>query len=139
MTDEPFDAGANSALEDVLITEQLTRRSARAPDHETEARMLGMLARRLAHAPARLLEQVADAAMSLCHADAAAVAIVERGEEEPMLRWHAVAGACATRLGARAPLHASPEGVALRSETVELFERPGRYFPLLRGATPPIH
>ena len=139
MTDEPFDAGTIGALDEVLITRELTRRPVRAPDHEAEARTLGMLARSLADAPNGVLQKVADAAMLLCRADSAAVGIVERGGDSSSFRWHAVAGAFPARLAERTPFDSSPAGVAVRSGEVQLFERADRHFPALRGAVPHIH
>jgi signal transduction histidine kinase len=139
MTDEPVDTGGISALDEVLITQELTRRPARAPDHEAEARTLGMLARSLADAPSGVLQKVADAAMMLCRADSAAVGTVECGSDGASFRWHAVAGAFPSRLAERTPFDSSPAGVAVRSGEVQLFERAERHFPALRGAIPHFH
>ncbi len=46
----PADPAA-SGLEHVLITHELTRRPARAPDHETEVKALGALAEAIASSP----------------------------------------------------------------------------------------
>ncbi len=139
MTDESFDTGDISALDEVLITRELTRRPARAPDYEAEARTLGMLARSLADAPAGVLQKVADAAMLLCRADSAAVGIVERGSDGSSFRWHAVAGAFPSRLAEQTPFDSNPAGVAVCSGEVRLFERADRHFPELRGVIPHIH
>jgi signal transduction histidine kinase len=139
MTDEPLDVDDGNSLDDVLITEELSRRSGRVPDHEGEARVLRTLARDLASDPASLLQRVADAAMTLCHADAAAVGILERDDEAGSFRWRAIAGDFPAHLVDSTPFDASPPGAAMRSGAVQLFEWPERCFPILRDAVPRIH
>jgi len=107
MTDEPFDAGAIDALGEVLITRELARRPARAPDPAAEARTLGTLARSLANEPAGSLRAVADAALLLCRAEAAVVEIGEQGFDGGSVRRVAVAGAVRPPLTDRIPVEAS--------------------------------
>ena len=138
MTDEPFDAGAIDALGEVLITRELARRPARAPDHAAEARTLGTLARSLANEPAGSLHAVADAALVLCRAEAAVVEIVEQGFEGGSVRRVAVAGAVPPPLTDRIPVEASPSGVVVRSGETQLFDRVERRFPAFAGE-PLVH
>lgn len=95
------------ALDDVLITSELRRR-ARPPDYETEARVLGMLARDLATNPRRLLQTVVDTVIDVCRADCAGVSILEPGEPHGIFRWRATAGAFAKNLNGTMPREASP-------------------------------
>jgi signal transduction histidine kinase len=139
MTDEPMDAGADSAPDEVRITGALTRRPSRAPDHEAEAHALGTLARDLATDPRGSLQKIADAAMLLCRADSAAVGIVESDGDGATFRWHAVAGAYPPSLTVRIAVGETPVGIALRSGVVELFERTERHLDAPHDAASHVH
>jgi len=139
MTDEPFDAGAIGALDEVLITRELAHRPARAPDLAAEARTLGALARSLANEPATSLQAVADAALLLCHADAVAVEVVERGTHGGSIRRVVVAGAFPPPLADTLPLDASPSSDVVRSGEEQLLDRAGRRFPTFGNGGPLVY
>ncbi len=139
MTDEPMDVGASSALDEVRITAALTRRPVHAPDHEAEARTFGALARDLAADPRTALQRIADAAMRLCRADAAAVGIIESDGDGVQFRWHAAAGDFVPALMETTSVEGTPAGVALRSGVVELFERTDHAVDTRIGSPPHVH
>lgn len=127
------------ALDDVLMTHQLSRRASRASDYEAEARVLGALASDLATKPRELLHKVAEAVLTLCRTDSAGVSVLEPGGANGVIRWHAVAGRFAPDLSGSMPRDATPCGYAIARNEVMLFERAAQYFPELRSVEPPIY
>lgn len=125
-------------LDDVLITEELAGRP-RAPDYELEARALGTLAAHLVQDAASVLRAVVDLTLVICRGHSAGVSILEPGSEQNLFRWHAISGPFAHNAGGSMAEHASPCGDVVRRNEVLLFDRPERFFPALRGATPTIH
>ncbi|XYJ12419.1 PAS domain S-box protein [Telluria sp. B2] len=133
------DTGISAPLDEVLITAELGRRAAHAPDFAAENRALAALATEMASQPHRVLQKLAELVIQLCDADSAGISILESGDEGETFRWHATAGAFASSLGTILPRDASPCGIVLERGTALLFDRPERCFPALRGAGPPIH
>ena len=125
--------------DDVVITAKLTGRTLRPPDHASEARALGELARQLADDPQALLQAVTETARTLCRADSAGVSVLERGAEGDVFRWHAISGAFATHLNATLPREASPCGEVVSRNAAMLLDRPERFYRALRGVEPRIH
>ncbi len=78
-------------------------------------------------------------ALSVCHADSAGLSVLMVHKEQDVLRWRALAGSIASRVGRPLPRDASPCGYALARNTVALFDRPQRAFPVLDDVRPAIH
>jgi len=129
------ESDSGTGLDAVLITGELARRPARAPDLAAENRALAALALEMAGQPQRVLHKLAELIIELCRADSAGVSILEAGDG---FRWHATAGAMADSLGAVMPRDASPCGIVVERRTVLLFDRPARCFPALAGNGPVI-
>src|SRR5690348_3437001 len=85
--------------EGVLNADELRRRPARAPDFEAECRALTALAEGLTEAPRTVFQALVDAAVELCRAGSAGISVLEPGGEAGVLRWHAIAGRLAPRVG----------------------------------------
>lgn len=130
---------ATCTLDDVLITSELRKRPARAPDHEGEARALRALGEELALNPRHLLQKVAETVLDLCRADSAGVSILEPGGSHGIFRWQALAGGFAHNIHGTMPRETSPCGNVIARDEVLLFDGPERYFPALRGAVPTIY
>jgi signal transduction histidine kinase len=127
-----------SALENVLITEELARRPAREPDYESENRALNTLAQALATGPDGVLERLVEAALALCKADSAGVSILDTRANPPVFRWHAITGLFAEHVGGGMPRAASPCGTVLDRNSTLLFSYPERYYRYEGGIDPPI-
>ena len=132
-------SGAPACLDDVLITGELARRPARAPDFAAENRALTALALEMANQPHRVLQKLAELVVELCHADSAGISILEPGGEHGVFRWHAVSGPFAVHLGGTLPHDHSPCGVVVARGAVQLFDGLERCFPELAGVTPRLH
>ena len=130
--------GALGGTGDVLVTEELARRPARAPDFEAENRALVALAGEMAASPETILQTLADTVLDLCRAGSAGISILEPGGETAVFRWRAATGAAAHIVGGTMPREASPCGVVLAMDSILLLDRPERCFPILRGIGPPI-
>lgn len=127
---------APPGLDTVLITAELARRPARSRDLAAENTALHHLARALATGEDRLLETLAGAALALCRVGTAGVSLPDSGAG--VYRWAALAGALAGYQGATTSLRHSPCGVTQGLGSPQLFDRPGRIFPELAVADPPI-
>jgi PAS domain S-box-containing protein len=125
-------------LDEVLTTEELTRRPSRPPDYAAENRALIALARTMAEAPQTILQKLVDLALGLCRADSTGISILEPGGTTGVFRWHAIAGRHAPDMNATVPREASPCGTVLDRDAVLLFDRPERHFVDLVGMHPGI-
>lgn len=137
-----MDSGADRApfsLEDILITTELLRRSARAPSFEKENHAIYELVEQLTTQPEGVLQRVAELSMDLCGADSAGISILEQSGESGIFRRDAVAGDVTSNLFGAHPAECSPCGEALSRNGVQLFDRPDRFFPGLRNVQPRIH
>lgn len=75
--------GEPATLADVLVTDQLARRTARTPDHSAENAAPHALRRRMADRPDGLLAALADAGLRLCHAGTAGVSMLATAPRGP--------------------------------------------------------
>ena len=127
------------SVDEVIITEEITRRPSRPPDYAAENRALVALAQKITTDPQGVLQSVAELAMELCHADSAGISILEPGGGDGIFRWHAAVGAFAANLGGTMPREASPCGIVISRNSVLLFNEAERFFPALRDVKPRIY
>lgn len=134
-------------LNDILITEELSRRSRSVSEGESpcaanlqaENQALHTLARQLVAQPENILKSLVDIALDLCVAGTAGVSLLEttaNGEE--IFRWNVLAGALAEYVGGTTPRNFSPCGTCLDRGTPQLYQYPERYFTYLQAANTPI-
>ncbi len=134
-------------LDDILITEELSRRSRSVsagespppPNLLSENQALHTLARQLVNQPETMLQTLVDIVLDFCCAGTAGVSLLEttpNGEE--IFRWNVLAGALAQYVGGTTPRNFSPCGVCLERGTPVLFSHPERYFTYFQAANTPI-
>ncbi|WP_414586396.1 PAS domain-containing protein [Scytonema sp. PCC 10023] len=126
-------------LDDILITQELSRRSPRSPNLLSENQALHRLARQLVNQPEIMLQSLVDIALELCSAGTAGVSLLEvlpNGEE--IFRWNVLAGALAQYVGSSTPRNFSPCGVCLERGAPVLFSHPERYFTYFQEAKTPV-
>src|SRR5690606_28269410 len=127
-----------TSLEDILVTDELSRRPAPAANLAEEVDALHAIAGELARNPRATLDALIEAAVTLCHAGSAGVSLLEKSEQgPPIFRWVAMAGEYAPYLGHTTPRDFSPCGTTLDCGTPQLFHRPARYFTYFKEAEPP--
>ncbi|MFM0390969.1 hybrid sensor histidine kinase/response regulator [Paraburkholderia phytofirmans] len=110
----------------------LGSRRAREPDYAAENNALVRLAKAQMGAKANLLEQIAEAALSVCDAGSAGISLVEGAGEKRQFRWLAVAGLCADLRGKTTAWDECPCGVTLQSGSPQLFIRPQDHFQCIQ-------
>lgn len=125
-------------LESVLATGELGRRTPRRTDPRAEARALEALAREIAGSPRRVLQKLADMAMTLCETRCAGVNLLEEEGGRRIFRWHAVSGELAPPLWGTMPCELSPCGTILERKAAQLMILPERHFTALRQLGPTI-
>jgi len=128
-------------LDDILITEELSRRSPRPPNWQAESEALRSLTRQLVHDPEVMLQSLVDWAVELGDRRpvTAGVSLVETNSEgEDVFRWVALSGTLADRVGGCTPRHFSPCWVCLEREAPVLFSYPERYFTYFQEANTPL-
>jgi PAS domain S-box-containing protein len=130
--------GGAVALEDILITSELTRRRPRAPDYASENRVLVALAHEMAVNPRNLPQTLVDMVIDLCRAGTAGISVLKADAGGEYLAWEALSGVYAPSIRRRTPRHFSPCGTALDRNAPELFSYPGRYFTHVAEADAPI-
>ncbi|NMF65385.1 PAS domain S-box protein [Brasilonema octagenarum] len=126
-------------LEDILITEELSRRLPKTIDLQAENQALHTLARQLAESPQIMLKTLVAVARDLCQAGTAGVSLLEitpTGEE--IFRWVALAGELEEYEQGTSPGDFSPCGVCLERRSPQLFLYPERYFTYFQQAKPAI-
>lgn len=112
----------------MIISQELQRRPARAPNFEIEAQALVELSEVLARSPDQILHKLAEVVLRVCGAESACVSIIETKSEGEIFRWRAVAGRLAPFLGGTMPRHFSPCGVAVDSRNHQLMKDLDRHF-----------
>ncbi|MGH6794217.1 MAG: HWE histidine kinase domain-containing protein [Methylocella sp.] len=83
-----------------------------------------------------VLQQLADTALSLCHAHSAGISLL--AENEKRFYWPAIAGQWASHIGGGTPRDFGPCGTVLDRNAAMLFSHPERYFPYLASIEPRI-
>lgn len=115
------------------IRADLDDRPYRLPDYETEDRALALLAAELAENPQNMLQKLAETALDLCRADTAGVSLLETHAGAEVFRWEALAGIHAASRNGTMPRNASPCGVCIDQDAMQLMYLPDRLFPALRS------
>jgi signal transduction histidine kinase len=124
----------------VIKTDALIQRGARAPDYASESRALVELARELGRTPARILDVLAQKALELCSAGSAGISILEPGQPEPgQFRWYAIAGRWTPYVGAMMPRDYSPCGVVLERNAPQLMCDLGMHYDYVNQIRPACH
>lgn len=117
-------------LEDILITEELSKRSPHHPsDFLAENQAMRTLVQQMARGSETVMQTLVELALSLCKAGTAGVSLLEitpNGEE--IFRWNVLSGRLAQYAGGTIPRHFSPCGICLERGTPQLFAHPERYF-----------
>lgn len=126
------------SLQAVLTTEQLSLRPFRPPDFNAVNRAFAMLQSQCIKQPAILLQRFTELLLELCAAHSAGISILEKDQDRVVFRWHAIAGVYAPYRWGGMPRYASPCGVVLNTEAVQLFQYPERHFPYSIPLNPPI-
>jgi signal transduction histidine kinase len=139
-----LNAGSGSSpkqitLADVLITDQLQLRPARAPHLRQENAALHALARHLADDGETLLTTLTEVAVELCApSGSAGVSLLETGADGEVFRWVALAGQLASHVGGTTPRDFSPCGACLDRNAPQLYMYPERLFTYFAAARPAI-
>jgi hypothetical protein len=133
-----YSGGRALALEDILITSELTRRQPRAPDFASENRALVALAREIGVNPRNLPQTLVDLAVDLCRAGSAGISVLKADADGEYLAWKALSGVYAPSVRRHTPRYLSPCGTALDRKAPQLFSYPARYFTHLAEADVPI-
>ncbi|HLG85032.1 MAG TPA: HWE histidine kinase domain-containing protein [Bradyrhizobium sp.] len=107
---------------DIIITDELARRSAATPDYLREKLALRDLADDMAHDPSQVLPRLVRLAMEATEATSAGISILEHKDRE--FRWFALHGALAAFEGARTPGDFSPCAITLAKNAPVLMQHP---------------
>jgi PAS domain S-box-containing protein len=127
-----FDPGS------VTSTAALLRRPSRPPDYAAESRALVALAQELAGSPDRILQKLADTALTLCRAHSAGLSLLEEGDQKRNFHWRAIAGQWVSHLGGGTPRDFGPCGTVLDRNAPQMLSRPERDFPYFAEVTPGV-
>jgi hypothetical protein len=106
-------------LEAILNTEELARRSSRAPDYQAENRAFTKLVQSLTDDPRSVLQTLAETVLETVKADSAGLSLLT--EDGKNFRWAAIAGQWKPHLGGGTPRDFGPCGDVLNSDRTLLF------------------
>jgi PAS domain S-box-containing protein len=123
-------------LKSALSTAELSRRPSRPPDHAVENCALISLAQEMAASPPRILQALADTALTLCRAHSAGLSLLEKDDQKKNFHWRAVAGQWASHLNGGTPRDFGPCGTVLDCDAPLLFSHPERDFPYFGDVSP---
>lgn len=123
---------------DLVVTERLYARPARAPDLQAEAAAFHELSSLLLTDPQRAVARYVGLALELCRAGSAGLSLLRDREGDSYFSLEVVAGALSSLTGSRMPRDFSPCGMALEHGQPILLYRPARLFDELAGARPEI-
>lgn len=125
-------------LESIISTTELRLRPARPPDFEALNGALLALGRTMADSPERILQQLVESALDLCHAHSAGISLLEEEHGRKIFRWHGVAGEYSPRLWGTTPREFSPCGTVLDTDSVQLMSQLDRHFNYFAEVEPRI-
>lgn len=131
---------AATGVESVITTAELSRRPHRAPDFETENRVLLKLAKTMTQDPRRVLQELVDSARELCRAGSAGISLLEseQGATPSRFRWVATSGDYDRLLGNTMPRHFSPCGAVVDRNRTLLMTDPIRHYPYFEVLPEPV-
>jgi len=130
----PSDLHGGVPLSAILLTEELWRRPARAPDYQSENRALAKLIEALSERPTTILQTLADTALDTLDADSAGLSLLT--DDGTAFEWGAIAGAWKPHLGGGTPREFGPCGDVLDRKTPMLFSHWEKRYPYLADALP---
>jgi signal transduction histidine kinase len=136
MTQQPVPPGIGDApvsFASVDIRAELDTRPHRPADYRAEDRALAALAAELADTPRNMLQKLAETALDLCGADTAGISLLETHGSVDVFRWEALAGVFAGMRNHTMPRDASPCGVCIDEDAMQLMYLADRCFPALRS------
>ena len=113
----------------MLSTAELARRSSRPPDYAAEAEALIALAQVMATSPDRVLQRLADTALTLCRAHSAGLSLLEEGDQKSNFHWRAIAGQWAPHINGGTPRNFGPCGTVLDQDVAMICTHPELDFP----------
>jgi len=127
-------------LRPVFSNEVLARRPARTPDLAAENRALLRLAKTMARAPERLLQELVDELCELCDAGSAGLSLLETAQDgqEAYFRWVATAGRFSQYTGQIIPRSLSPCGDVLEADRMLVLLHPERHYPYIGELADPV-
>jgi len=123
------DRALGTPLRSMLSTAELARRSSRPPDYAAEAEALIALAQVMATSPDRVLQRLADTALTLCRAHSAGLSLLEEGDQKSNFHWRAIAGQWAPHINGGTPRNFGPCGTVLDQDVAMICTHPELDFP----------
>src|SRR6202163_2832909 len=124
------------ALESILCTDELSRRSSRPPDYEKENRALIALIQALADSPNDILQTLANTILEILDCGSAGIGLLTR-DGGKRFYWPAIAGDWKAHIGGGTPRDFGPCGDVLDCNRPLLFkhvERRDTYFEPVKPA-----
>jgi signal transduction histidine kinase/CheY-like chemotaxis protein len=126
-------------LDDIIITEELSRRVPRTTDLREENHALHTLVQQLFEQPQIMLKNLVTIISKLCHAETANVSLLEVNPSgEDICRWIALAGMLEAYEQTPTPYSFSCCGICLERQAPLLYSYPERYFTYLQEFKPTI-
>ncbi len=130
------DLTPGAPLETVLSTEELSQRPTRAPDYESENRVLAALARSLNDSPGTILQTLVDTILEVFSCGTVGISLLS--DDASRFYWPAVAGIWKAQIGGGTPRQFGPCGDVLDRNDPLLFKHLERRYTYFQGVKPLI-
>ncbi len=131
---QAFSEAVLASPNDVIITSEFQRRTARVESLALELAALKHLTNFLTAEPSVVLNELATVLVQVCDAGSVGVTLEERRHSTETLQCAAAAGQLASELHQWVPRD-SPSGTVIDRQRAEVFHRPERFYPSLRCDT----
>lgn len=132
-------AGTGLEVIDVQSDPAFAKRQLHVRDVASHAQGMGRLARAFVESPAKILQELVDAAVELCGADSAGISVVQNDStDDNFYHWVATAGQYSGFLGAKLPRYPSACGVTLERGRPQIFRVTQRFFDLMGIQAPTV-
>lgn len=135
---QSFTRTAETSLESILYTEELSRRPSRPPDFQKENSALVALSNALADSPRTVLQTLAETILDVCQSGSAGVSLLTREDGGKRFYWPAIAGQWKTYIGGGTPRNFGPCGDVLDRNMSLLFHHVERRYMYFQPVTPPV-
>lgn len=127
-----------ATLQDIVITYELLRRTARPENPHAEKLALEEIAAATTNGHDAILHALCRTGLRLCEAGSCGINLLEGSGDTAQFRWVVVEGTFAAHQGGTAPADHSPCGYVRERQSAQLLSNSARYFEWMQAVDIPV-